>query len=76
MLFSEHIINLPHHPLGPLKSGGQLDLSQYTDSVAEPVPSTVAKTYHQRGPLQQFRFVESTALASRTSSMTPMASPV
>lgn len=27
----------------------------------EPVPSTVTKTYPQRGPLQQFRFAESTA---------------
>ena len=27
----------------------------------EPVPSTVAKTYPQRGPLQQFRFAEPTA---------------
>jgi len=27
----------------------------------EPVPSTVRKTYPQRGPLQQFRFAESTA---------------
>lgn len=27
----------------------------------EPVPSTVTKTYAQRGPLQQFRFAESTA---------------
>ena len=27
----------------------------------EPVPSTVTKTYRQRGPLQQFRFAESTA---------------
>lgn len=27
----------------------------------KPVPSTVIKTYPQRGPLQQFRFVESTA---------------
>jgi hypothetical protein len=31
--------------------------------VVEPVPSTVTKTYPQRGPLQQFRFVESTAFA-------------
>jgi hypothetical protein len=29
--------------------------------VTEPVPSTVTKSYPQRGPLQQFRFVESTA---------------
>jgi hypothetical protein len=27
----------------------------------EPVPSTITKTYPQRGPLQQFRFAESTA---------------
>jgi hypothetical protein len=27
----------------------------------EPVPSTVTKTYSQRGPLQQFRFADSTA---------------
>jgi hypothetical protein len=27
----------------------------------EPVPSTVAKTYPRRGPLQQFRFAENTA---------------
>jgi len=27
----------------------------------EPVPSTVTKTYPQRGPLQQFRFAEATA---------------
>jgi hypothetical protein len=27
----------------------------------EPVPSTVTKTYPPRGPLQQFRFIESTA---------------
>ena len=27
----------------------------------EPVPSTVTKTYPQRGPLQQFRFAEGTA---------------
>jgi hypothetical protein len=27
----------------------------------EPVPSTITKTYAQRGPLQQFRFAESTA---------------
>jgi hypothetical protein len=29
--------------------------------VTEPVPSTVTKAYPQRGPLQQFRFVDSTA---------------
>jgi hypothetical protein len=27
----------------------------------EPVPSTITKTYPQRGPLQQFRFADSTA---------------
>jgi hypothetical protein len=27
----------------------------------EPVPSTVMKTYPERGPLQQFRFAEGTA---------------
>lgn len=27
----------------------------------EPVPSTITKTYPQRGPLQQFRFAEGTA---------------
>ena len=27
----------------------------------EPIPSTVTKTYPQRGPLQQFRFAEGTA---------------
>jgi hypothetical protein len=29
----------------------------------EPVPSTVTKTYPQRGPLQQFRFAEATAFS-------------
>jgi hypothetical protein len=29
----------------------------------EPVPSTVVKTYPRRGPLQQFRFAESTAFS-------------
>jgi hypothetical protein len=29
----------------------------------EPVPSTVTKTYPRRGPLQQFRFAESTAFS-------------
>src|ERR1035438_6769655 len=29
--------------------------------VMEPVPSTVVKRYPQRGPMQQFRFAESTA---------------
>ena len=29
----------------------------------EPAPSTVVRTYSQRGPLQQFRFAESTAFS-------------
>jgi hypothetical protein len=32
-----------------------------TRTEMEPVPSTITKTYAQRGPLQQFRFAESTA---------------
>jgi hypothetical protein len=39
------------------------DAQPWADNEMEPVPSTVMKTYPQRGPLQQFRFAESFAFS-------------